>query len=152
MKAWFDNVTKALASDLSRRDTLKVIGLTMTGAVLSTLGVRKAEAVDPCREVSCTACHAEDQCLAGKAGCSCIPKTRGICFCHDIVFCTDTVACTNNRDCREKKGRGWKCSNSCCGTNLCHPKCGRGPAAAQAAYRDAVLKAAAEGRGLTSAG
>lgn len=145
METQFDRWSKLLGSGLSRRTTLKLLGVSMTGAALSTLGLRTrlAEAADPCRDVACEACHAEDQCGVGNAGCSCITKWRNgaprRCFCHQIISCAGLLTCNTNRDCKNQLGRGWKCAASCCGTGLCHPKCGVGPTETP-------------GGGLTSAG
>jgi hypothetical protein len=46
--------------------------------------------------------------------CGSLRTVDGGCFCHEFV------SCTTNADCNP----GWRCSNSCCGSNLCHPPCG----------------------------
>jgi hypothetical protein len=133
MDKFVDRFSQIVASAPSRRDVLKWTSATIMGSVLVSLGIKEAEASGGCRRVNCEACHAEDQCLDGRAGCSCIPRFRaGVarkCFCHDIVSCAGLVSCGNHRDCLDKVGAGWRCSISCCnptGPGLCHPKCGIG--------------------------
>jgi cysteine-rich repeat protein len=72
--------------------------------------------------------------------CSSLRTATGSCFCHQTISCSDprVKSCTTNAQCDP----GWACSNSCCGTNLCHPPCGTpAPDGVEAAAAAAVTAA-----------
>lgn len=130
METRLDELSKVLGSGVSRRAALKFVGASALGAMLSTLGVKQAEAVGnracrdagdpPCTEIGCHGAAPPD------LNCGCIPKTgRGKGMCHECVLCSGLIACTKSSQCRERLGRAWKCATSCCGT-FCHPVCGKG--------------------------
>ncbi|MGH2572303.1 MAG: hypothetical protein ACRDGU_02245 [Actinomycetota bacterium] len=130
---------------ISRRRMLKRVGagaaIAWSAPVLSSLRTPAFAQYVECPQ-GCAACAGQVPCGRVDQGCTCIQALDpvGGCFCHDIVFCDNpgVVACTEDSDCQA----GWRCSNSCCGNNLCHPPCGAG---------QAPLQAGAAG-GATSAG
>jgi hypothetical protein len=127
----FDQLTKNLASGVSRRDALKLVAAGMTGALLTTLGVRKAHAGAKCNNKGVCGtysnCGNSGSCFCGDTG-----KQKGFCF--EDAFCSDLVACSSNGQCKSQFGKGWKCVQStCCDSvgkpNVCLSKCGSGVAA-----------------------
>lgn len=123
----FDQMTKALTSVRSRRDTLKWIGAGTVGTLLMTLGVREAEAAP------CTAgprCSGQLACPGVDCHCThCVfntPTPRS--FCWQNQFCSTTPPCTNSLTCIFTKGFNYRCVETCCtGLAHCFPKCGTVP-------------------------
>jgi hypothetical protein len=133
MDTRFDQISKVLSSDVSRRTAFKFVGVSVLGAMLSTIGVKQAEAIgqSACRDAGdppCTenGCHG----TATGQGCGCVPKVRdgvevGRGICHQGQSCAGLTPCTRSSQCREALGKNWKCTNSCCtGGSFCLPKCG----------------------------
>ena len=129
MDTRFDQISKVLSSDVSRRTAFKFVGASVLGAMLSTIGVKQAEAANLCKLAGDPACT-ENGCHAGRTGCGCVPKVKngvetGIGFCHQSQSCAGLLACTSSGQCKAALGRGWKCANSCCPNgSFCLPKCG----------------------------
>jgi hypothetical protein len=120
----FDQLTKSLASGVSRRDALKLVAGGLTGALLTTLGVRKAHAKTKCNpKGTCGTyqnCGGSGTCFCGDTG-----KSKGFCF--EDALCSGLIGCGSNKDCKNQLGKGWKCLvGSCCGSNVCISKCGSG--------------------------
>jgi hypothetical protein len=119
----FDLLTKSLANGVSRRDALRLVAGGLTGALLTTLGVRKAHAGAKCNDPG--VCGSYTNC---GSDCSCVTTSKpgkGFCAQHDL--CDNLPACSVNRDCRQLLGRGWKCAQAtCCDDkpNVCVAKCG----------------------------
>ncbi len=134
MNTRFDDLSKVLGSAVSRRQALKFVGATALGAMLTTVGVRKAEANEQqraCRDAgdpACTelGCHGTDP----TGTCGCVPKVKngvetGRGMCHQSQSCSGLRSCQTSGECRAALGRNWKCANSCCpGGSFCLPKCG----------------------------
>ena len=121
----FDLMSKALSSDLSRRQALKWVTAGVLGTMMSAVGVRKASAV-PC--TAGVACEPIGGCK-GSATCYCTHKTKnGIArpktFCWENQFCVDTPTCNNSRFCKDNVGLNYRCVETCCGPGNCFPKCG----------------------------
>ena len=122
--SFFDQVSKVLASDIPRRDALKWIGSASLGIILSTLGVREAEAAcspaGACAPVSCGGtCYCSSTIRSGG------PTGRG--FCWENQFCSSLIACTSSLECVKTLGIKYRCNETCCGPGHCLPKCGSVP-------------------------
>jgi hypothetical protein len=131
MDTRFDQISKVLSSNVSRRTAFKFVGASVLGAMLSTIGVKQAEAVGQraCRDAGDPACTETTCHGTADSSCGCIPKVRngvptGKGMCHQGIPCAGITACNTHRDCRLALGANWKCSSSCCGVGFCHPKCG----------------------------
>lgn len=134
MDTRFDQISKVLSSDISRRTAFKFVGVSVLGAMLSTIGVKQAEANPQqraCRDAGDPACT-ENGChgTATGQGCGCVPKVNnagptGKGMCHQGQSCAGLTSCTTSGQCKIALGRNWKCANSCCaGGSFCLPKCG----------------------------
>jgi hypothetical protein len=125
-----DRLSMLLASGVSRREVFKYIGVTALGGVLTTVGVRKAEAA-ACA-TNCPGCPAGVSCRENPPGhfCYCfqLAKNPAKCKCLGDFSCEGVIACNTNADCKASLGKGSKCiAASCCGTfKHCAPKCGNG--------------------------
>jgi hypothetical protein len=129
----FDQLSKIVASGLPRREVFKYVGAATIGAMLASMGVRKAEAANVCK--GCPGCPNGVSCKTAPNGtlCYCFQKAKNPakCKCLGDFFCPG-VACTSNKDCKTQLGQGAKCiATSCCGVQSCAPACGNGILAAQ---------------------
>jgi len=133
MDTRFDHISKVLSSDVSRRTAFKFVGISVLGAMLSTIGVKEADAnaqQRACRDAGDAKCT-ENGChgTASGLGCGCVPKVKngvetGKGMCHQAQSCAGLTACTSSGQCKAALGRNWKCANSCCTGSFCLPKCG----------------------------
>jgi hypothetical protein len=120
-----DQLSKMIASGVSRRDALKWAGASMIGAMLVSVGVKQAEAGARCSTPG--VCGSYVNC-GNSSTCFCGTTTKpGRGFCFEDAFCSQLQGCTTNGQCKAALGRGHKCLvNSCCGNNVCIAKCGSG--------------------------
>jgi hypothetical protein len=93
-----DELSKLLAASVSRRESLRSIGVVLAGAVLSPLGVNTAWAARPDRcGAFCRWCHSKaqrNQCLAACRACN--GNTSRLCgSCGNVVCCPTGTACCN---------------------------------------------------------
>ena len=93
-----DELSKLLAASVSRRESLRTIGVVLAGAALSTLGLNTAWAARPdrctafCR--SCPTKKKRNQCLAACRACN--GNTSRLCgSCGNVVCCPTGTACCN---------------------------------------------------------
>lgn len=132
MDNWFDELSKASASGVSRRHMFRWIGAGGLAAVLTSLGLKNASAqqreqcplksrefTDPCFDQ--TTCSQDPFC-------TCLPRVQAqAAFCHQPVSC-NLVPCDSDSDCTAAGLSGqWRCAFSCCGgfeQAFCTPRCG----------------------------
>ncbi len=119
-----DELSKALASGVSRRDVLKRIGAGLTGAVLASVGTRRATAAPStcavfCAEVTqsgpanaqcrqaCRQCGNDPSLLCGGFGRPfiCCAPNSSCCFSQTGEFC-----CPSGTEC---------CGEGCCASGTC---------------------------------
>jgi hypothetical protein len=116
----FDGFTQMLASGLSRRDAMKWVGASALGAMLTTVGLKQAEAANPCTGTqSCIGapCH---NCSSG-LGCFCFQKSnKPKAKCYQNAYCSSLQTCTKNSDCTSGK---CICAANGCGVSVCVQKC-----------------------------
>lgn len=132
----FDKLAKALASAVSRRDALKWLGTGALGIALSTVGLRKAWAVNPCIGNTLPPGSCPPNLCKNNPGdqCICVWKfkngvflTAGKPVCVQNFFCPGPT-CNSTGECKANFGLNWRCVDSaCCGGHACAPKCGTVP-------------------------
>jgi len=90
----FDELAKALAEGISRREALRRVGGGLAGVVLALFGASAVDAAPPCRAMGKPCKHDEDCCGAGVTAicvnrrCTgCLPRLT------PIQDCTDTTQC-----------------------------------------------------------
>jgi hypothetical protein len=92
-----DELSKSLAESVPRRESLRLIGAALAGAVLSPLGVRTAWAAGPDRCLAFCRCAnkaQQNQCLAACRACS--GNTSRLCgTCGTYTCCSTSTACCN---------------------------------------------------------
>lgn len=132
-------MTQALASGVSRRDTMKWVGAAVVGTMISGLGVRSAEAdVSPACNAgvgTCGQCAPRACTNHGGGTCFCTRFVRnGICTghaaCVQNFFCSQARACSTIRDCKPL-GHNWFCGDQACcpgPRGACVAYCGTVPA------------------------
>ena len=93
-----DELSKLLAANVSRRESLRSIGAIVAGAALSTLGLNTAWAARPdrctafCR--SCPTRKKRNQCMEACRACN--GNTSRLCgSCGNVVCCPTGTACCN---------------------------------------------------------
>jgi hypothetical protein len=93
-----DELSKSLATSVSRRESLRTIGVVLAGAALSTLGINTAWAARPdrctafCR--SCPTKKKRNQCLEACRACN--GNTSRLCgSCGAYACCAAGAACCN---------------------------------------------------------
>ena len=116
----WDEFSKSLAEPLPRRESLRRLGLVVSGAVLSPLGLESAFAgkADPCKAFcKCRNKRQQDQCL--RACKSCNKDTRRLCGdCGNYVCCASGRVCCNGYYCVDLANDVANCG--ACG-NDCYP-------------------------------
>jgi len=118
----FDSFTKMLASGVSRRDAMKWVGAATLGAMLTTAGVKQAEAGPNkvCKgQTNCigTPCN---NCSSG-LGCFCfVLNTKPKSKCLQNAYCASISSCSKNKDCN---GGKCICPANGCGQSVCLNKC-----------------------------
>ena len=131
-----DELSKLLAASVSRRESLRSIGVVLAGAVLSTLGVNTAWAARPdrctafCR--SCPTRTKRNQCVAACRACN--GNTSRLCgSCGAYTCCPTSATCCNgtctdlNSDfyncgaCGYVCPAGTECVNGSCVVSPCPP-------------------------------
>jgi hypothetical protein len=138
MNNWFDDLSKALASSVSRRDMFRWVGAGGLAAVLASLGLKNASA-QPEEKCPLKSSEFTDPCFdqttcSQDPFCTCLPRVRAqAALCHEPVFCAGLVPCDSDADCTGAGLPGpegqWRCAFSCCGgfaQAFCHPRCGSG--------------------------
>jgi hypothetical protein len=122
----FDELTKMMASGVTRRDTLKWVGATALGAMLSVVGIRQAEALaGGCQNKGVCGTYTPCDGAPDISTCACGTRAKGVKgWCFQNTSCSGLIPCTKNSDCRPG-GKAVKCVvNSCCGSGgVCLAKC-----------------------------
>jgi hypothetical protein len=121
----FDSLTKGLDGTMSRRQALKWLGATTFGAVLSTLGVGRAQEAEKKKKCSPVGTCGSYQNCGNSSTCFCgADAQKGKAVCFEDTTCADATPCSKNKDC----GKGGKCleAGNCCGFALCVSSCGKG--------------------------
>jgi Stigma-specific protein, Stig1 len=134
-----DELSKMLAASVSRRESLRTIGVVLAGAALSTLGINTAWAARPdrctafCRSCptrtkrnqcmeACRACNGNTSRLCGSCGAyACCPSGAACCY----GTCTDLNSNSNNcgacgNVCPESTPF---CVAGACAAGTCTPSC-----------------------------
>lgn len=129
----FDEITKALAQSISRRETLKLLAASVLAAMLSPWDGGLALAapdINDCRGVPGSSCGVQccpscQTCGPGGlcgGGCYCFPVGNDLnrTKCGQNGYCDSLHICNQQSDCP----RGTFCSLTCCGPQMvCVPKC-----------------------------
>jgi hypothetical protein len=134
----FDELSKAIATTVSRRQALKLVGAAAVGGALSLVGARQAKAVAPgrCRRVG-VICRQDYECCdfycnPATGRCACRPgqdycrRTRRCISCPpNSTFNADTCECTCNEDTTACDGSCCTADETCCigyyGGQCCPP-------------------------------
>lgn len=128
MSSLIDDISRVIASPISRRHALKLVSGAVGGAVLGSLGLGRAaqaqQTNQPCRgdEFACgkAACCKHDQMCCGFCWGASL-KDRYHC-CGDRLCSRDSVCCANKCCERGEACCGSKCCpphSACCGTTCC---------------------------------
>jgi len=143
----FDELSKALAAGISRREALRRIGSGLVGATLAALGLGKADAApNPC-SVFCSKNFppgpARAACLQACRQCGadvsrvCFGATNAICCAPDSSCCNSSTGsafccpehgnccgdgcCSAGQNCCLGSSGFFCCEGECCGDNCCGP-------------------------------
>jgi len=126
MGALMDDISRIIASSVSRRDAFKLVGGAVGGAVLGSLGLRNTVfAQDPPRGPHCgpdetlcgrQCCHGDQQCCTDR----CCRKDDTCC---GRTCCPRDTSCCAGRCCHGRREKC--CGDRCCGEGrfCCDGKC-----------------------------
>ena len=124
-----DELSKLLAASVSRRESLRTIGVVLAGAALSTLGVKTAWAARPDRCTAfcrwCPTKKKRNQCMEACRACN--GNTSRLCgSCGNVVCCPTGATCCNgtctnvNSDPNNCGACGYVCpTNNVCANGTC---------------------------------
>ena len=119
-----DELSKLLAVSVSRRESLRTIGVVLAGAALSTLGVNTAWAARPDRCTAfcrwCPTRKKRDQCLAACRACN--GNTSRLCgSCGAYACCPTSATCCNGicTDLNSDPANCGACGYVCPADNVC---------------------------------
>jgi hypothetical protein len=118
-----DELSKLLAVSVSRRESLRTIGIFLAGAALSTLGMNTASAARPDRCTAfcrwCPTRKKRNQCMEACRACN--GNTSRLCGSCGAIACCPTGACCNGI-CTDLKSDPLNCSACgyvCPANNIC---------------------------------
>jgi hypothetical protein len=121
----FDDVTRAWAEGVSRREALKLLASATLAAMLAPFAPRAAFAapdVNVCRGIPPGSCGSFQLCpnrTCSGLGCYCFPHLyHAQPLCGYNITC-DLPACTSDADCP----KGAFCAQTCCSYPICVKKC-----------------------------
>jgi hypothetical protein len=129
--SWFDELSKSLSGEWSRRDALRWMGVGTAGAVLTTAGVGTAWADHTCRNILTNVCGGQKTCHPNRGICTCsrrLGKLETVCI--DEFSCGSRPTCTSDAFCQANNPLTPFCVESCCdpaGTARCASPCGTKP-------------------------
>src|SRR5689334_3904137 len=125
MKSLFDDVSRIIASPAPRRQALRMIGGTLGGAFLASLGLEKASVIWASTAGVAAQCPTARQVFCGNICCKpgqvCCSGSNGD-FCCSGTCCGSTgqqFCCSSGQHCCQLSGGPACCSGACCEDKCC---------------------------------